>query len=126
MNRIWKPLLAIVSLFALGAVSGIAADRFHHRGTPQQILLQRVHDDPVGEIERRITLRPEQRAQISAILAKRQGAIDAVWSDTHIRLQATVDSVVSEIAAVLDPDQAEKFRAVARELHGGPPRGLHR
>ena len=125
MSRGWKPWLAIVSLFALGAVSGITADRFHHRGNQQRMRLQRVHDDPVGEIERRITLRPDQRAQISAILAKRQGAIDAVWSDTHVRLQATVDSVVAEIAAVLDAEQAEEFRALARELHG-QPRVIHR
>jgi hypothetical protein len=64
---------------------------------------------------------PDQRARIAGIFEKRQGSIDAVWSDTHVRLRATIDSVVNEIAAQLDPDQAAKFRRLADELHRGMP-----
>jgi hypothetical protein len=113
-----RTALAAVSLLVLGAVGGIAGDRhLAGRGSHATLPLSAVHHDPVGTIDRAIQLRPEQRTRIEAIFARRQPAIDAVWHHTHEQLQATVDSVVDEIAHELDPDQAERFRALADELH---------
>ncbi|MGH7471105.1 MAG: hypothetical protein ACRENP_24415 [Longimicrobiales bacterium] len=114
----WRIVLAASSLLALGAVAGVAVDRLmprHH--DPRMIRLARVHADPLGSIDRLVALRPEQRERIAAILKVRQSAVDDVWRDTHLRLQATIDSVLNEIAAVLDAEQAARFRAAARELH---------
>jgi len=119
----WRTVLAAVSLFAIGAASGVVADRLlHGRSTTSRARLLEVHRDPLAAVDRVVNLRPDQRPRVAAILEARQPAIDQVWRDTHVRLQATVDSVVSEIAAVLDSNQAERFRAAARELHGSQRR----
>ena len=124
--RSWKPFVAVISLLAIGAAIGVTFDRLHYRNANGHMgVMEEVQKDPLAAIDRAVDLRPEQRERVAAVLARRQGAVDAVWRDTHIRLQATIDSVVNDIAAVLDPDQAEKFRAAARELHGNP-RTMHR
>src|SRR5687768_928348 len=121
MIRPWKTMVAVVSLLAIGAASGVTFDRLHHRQSNRHMsMMEEVRKDPVGALDRRLGLSTDQRERVAAIIQQRQGAIDGVWRDTHIRLQATIDSVVNEIAAVLDPDQAETFRAAARELHGQP------
>jgi hypothetical protein len=110
--------VAASSLLALGAVAGVAVDRLlprHH--DPRAARLAAIHRDPLAAIDQLVQLRPEQRARVDAILRKRQAAVDDVWRDTHLRLQATIDSVLTEIAAVLDADQAARFLAAARELH---------
>jgi hypothetical protein len=121
-----RTVVAAASLVVLGAAMGVTADRLLHR-TPRVagFQLADVQADPLGTIDRLIQLRPEQRERVAAILEKRQSNIDAVWQETHTKLIATIDSVISEIAAVLDPDQAERFRAAARKLHGLPEE-LHR
>ena len=116
-NR-WRTALAAISSLVLGAAAGIAIDRLlqAHRSAGDRLLAE-VHHDPLGAIDRVVQLTPDQRARIAGILERRQPAIDAMWAETHVRLRATVDSVVSEIAAVLEPEQAARFRAAADEVH---------
>lgn len=120
-------VVAATALVVLGAAAGITADRLLHRrphvdavrlsdGTV--IRFSDVHADPIGTIDRAVGLRPEQRTRVAAILERRQADIVATWHEARMRLQGTVDSVIAEIAAELDPDQAERFRALADELHG--------
>jgi len=116
----WRTVLASGSLLIVGAAAGIAGDRLLHRqgGDDQLVLMERLRNDPLAVIDSLIPMRPEQREQVAAILEARQTAIDAVWHDTHNRLQATLDSVVDEIAVVLDQDQETRFRALIAEVHG--------
>jgi hypothetical protein len=117
----WRGWTAAAALLVAGAAGGVALERFlHHRQDPHSRLLEEVQRDPIGVMDRELNLRPGQREQVAAILSRRQGAIDAVWGDTHVRLRAAVDSVVSEIAAVLDTGQARRFRAFADEIHSRP------
>ena len=117
--RAW---LAVVALILLGAVGGVAFDRFHllpsHGGMSR--LHERLRRDPIGVMDRELHMTPEQRTHVAAILERRQKDIDAVWEDTHTRLKATIDSVVNEIAAELDSAQAVRFREVANKLHSTP------
>ena len=115
-----RAVLASLALLIIGAAAGITADRLLHRAPEQRVavLLSRVQTDAIGVIDERLDLRPDQRERVAAILERRQGAIDAVWRNTHIHLRATIDSVVEEIAAVLDSDQAVRFRTLADEVHG--------
>jgi Spy/CpxP family protein refolding chaperone len=117
----WKAWIAALALLVIGAAVGVTVDRFHHRsGSSGSSLHARVRRDPIGVIDRELNLRPEQRTRIAAILDQRQGNIDAVWRDMHVRLRATIDSVVEEIAAALDSSQAQRFRKLADELHNSP------
>jgi hypothetical protein len=125
-RSLWRTLIAIASLLVLGAVAGVAVDRIiqtHSRSGAIQ--LEHVSRDPLGAIDSALDLRPEQRTRVAAILETRQADIDRVWVETHVRLRAAIDSVVDEISAELDPDQAERFRKLADELHSGP-RGIPR
>jgi hypothetical protein len=117
----WRAWVAALALLILGAAAGVAVDRLHHRtGGPLSQLIAEVHRDPLGLMDRELHLTPDQRARIAVILERRQGTLDAFWEDTHVRLRATVDSTVSEIAAELDSSQAERFRRMADEIHSTP------
>ena len=115
----WRILVAAGSLLLLGAAAGVAADRAARmHGAPHVIDLTEVHTNPIGVIERVIELRPQQRARIEAILAARQGNLDDAWHQARAHMQALVDSVVAEIAAELDPDQAARFQDLVVQIHG--------
>jgi hypothetical protein len=122
----WQAAAAVLALLALGAVLGIAVDRFHVRGRDHATaLLAEIERDPMGVIEREITLRPEQRGPIRAILERYQATMDSVWRESNLRLRATVQGVVSDIAAQLDSAQAARFRALIEEIHGSPQSMFH-
>ncbi|MEO5618964.1 MAG: hypothetical protein ABIS67_14440 [Candidatus Eisenbacteria bacterium] len=119
--------MAVTALVVLGAAAGITADRLFYRrphvhpvrlsdGTV--IRLSDLQADPMGTIDRAVGLRPEQRSRVAAIIARRQSHFDATWHEARIRIQGTIDSLMTEIAAELDPDQAKRFRALHDELHG--------
>jgi hypothetical protein len=117
--------LAVVSLLIIGAAAGITADRtLHHGGGigKHAAQLAEVQKDPIGVMDREFHLRPDQKERIAAILAKRQADLDGAWEDARAHLNATLDSVINEIAAVLSPDQAKRFIERAHEIHGTPLR----
>src|SRR5262245_44642035 len=118
--RAW---LAALALLVLGAVLGITFDRFHVRGLghgSMSRLHEQLRHDPMAVIDRELHLSPEQRTRIAALLERRQHDINAAWEDVHVRLRATIDSVVNEIAAELDSAQAVKFRTTADRIHSTP------
>jgi hypothetical protein len=119
-------VLAAVALLVLGAALGITFDRFHVRSVPAQTGLFRLHDDPFSVMDSALVLRADQRDRVRAIIEARQQDIDGVWENTHHSLLAILDSVVIDLATVLDSAQMEKLRDLADVLHGGPPpRSLH-
>jgi len=117
--RAW---LAAVALVALGAVGGITVDRLHIRGRHGEMarLHQRLLEDPMAVIDRELDLTAEQRTRIGAILARRQESINGVWNAVHPHIRATIDSTMSEIAALLDSAQAERFRRLMDRIHRRP------
>lgn len=121
MNRSgWRAWVAAFALLALGAVLGITFDRFHVRGGPGSGLHDQVRRDPVGFMDRELSFTPEQRTRIAAIMERRQHQLDTVWQDTHNRLVATIDSLVTEISAELDSSQVPRFNALVDRLHSAP------
>lgn len=119
--------IALIALALLGAVAGVTADRLLHRPAQHHaarladgtvVRFADLHTDPAAAIERVLELRPSQRDRIAAILERRQAEVDAAWHEARSRMHATVESVIAEIEAELDPDQATRFRALADELHG--------
>jgi hypothetical protein len=127
-----RMVLVVGSLVTLGAATGVAADRvaqrhdidvtsmvMRHLGHGASASITELQHDPMKVIESRIQLTDEQRADIQAILDVRQGEIDKVWSEANQKLLETVMSVCDEIAAAMTPEQAEEFRALIEEMHGG-------
>jgi hypothetical protein len=117
----WRHWVSALGILVLGAAAGITADRVLHRsGNSHGRLLEEVRRDPVAVMQRELGLTPEQRTRVAAILESRQGHFDSIWADTHHRLAASLDSLVSEIAAVLDSSQVGRFRALVDEVHSAP------
>ena len=114
--RAW---ISAAALVALGAVAGITVDRLHIRGRHGEMarLHEQVRENPMAVIDRELDLTAEQRTRISAILARRQESIDGVWHQIHPRIRSTIDSTLSEIAALLDSAQAARFRGLMERIH---------
>ena len=127
MTRLgWKGWAAGLALLMIGAILGITVDRFHVRNSdPAGRLLAEVHRDPMAVVERELDLRPEQRGPIKAILDRHQSAVDSLWGESNSRLQATIQGVVTEIAAQLDSTQARRFRELLDEIHRSPQSLFH-
>jgi hypothetical protein len=123
----FKLLVVVASLLTLGAASGVAMDRaaqMHAGMSLAQFSRIHIHHDPLAVIEDAIDLRPDQRARVQAILATHQQELNAAWLEAHQRILATVNEVVADIDAVLDPAQSERFQQLVEELHG-PGSGAH-
>ena len=114
----WRVVVAALSIFVLGAAAGVAADRTLHRGTRVVAFQQMSPEARIETLGASLDLTPEQRTRILAIMRARQPAVDGVWRDARTRLDATVDSVVAEIAAVLEPHQQARYRELVDEVHG--------
>lgn len=121
--------IAVAALVLLGATAGVAADRLLYRRPPADavrlsdgtvVRLADMHADPIEVFDRALGLRAEQRTRVAAIHERRQADINAAWHEARTRLRATLDTVIAEIAAELDPDQADRFRALVKEWHGSP------
>ena len=117
--RAW---ISAAALVALGAVGGIAVDRFHIRGRHGEMarLHERLRENPMAVIDRELDLTAEQQTRIAAILTRRQESIDGVWHEIHPRIRSTIDSTMSEIAALLDSAQKERFRRLTDRIHHRP------
>lgn len=117
--RAW---ISAAALVALGAVGGITVDRLHIRGRHGEMarLHERLREDPMAVIDRELDLTAEQRSRIGAILARRQESIDGVWHQVHPRIRSTIDSTMSEIAALLDSAQSARFRRLMDRIHRLP------
>jgi hypothetical protein len=117
----WQAGAAALALLVIGAALGITVDRFHVRGSDRATaLLREIERNPMAVIEREVNLRPEQRAPIETILARYQGTLDSVWGAANHRVRATVEGVITDIAAQLDSTQARQFRALIDEIHSSP------
>lgn len=113
-----RRVLAIVSLLVLGAAAGITGDRMVQRhGLVGTVRFEDVHADPLRVMDEHFDLTQAQRTRVAAILARRQSDVDAAWHTARAHIATTVDSVVEEIAAVLDPADRPRFRALADSLH---------
>ena len=122
----WRAWAAALALLVLGAIIGIALDRFHLRPHDHaSAMLAEIERDPMAVLEREIGLRPEQRAPIGAILERWQATVDSVWGESNRQVRAAVGGVVNDIAAQLDSTQARRFQELINEIHNSPKSVFH-
>ena len=106
-------------IFVAGALAGAAGERVlrvddppkHARGGelrggpgPRRLLLDE-------QFAQELQLTPAQRAQIKAILDRRDVHAKHFWSEIEPRLKAAGDSTRAEIQKVLTAEQIEKLEA---------------
>lgn len=112
-----RSVVAATSLLVLGAVLGIGADRHLHGGASSSGNSLLTPHEALEELDRAANLRPAQRERIDSILDAHQTDVDAAWRTAQDHVGRTVQVVISDIEAILDPDQIAPFRALVERVH---------
>ena len=127
-------MLLLGVIFAAGAVVGVAVDRLD-LFTGGAAAAERA-DTATSESEERdgewrgrqttieafadeLGLTADQRAQIEAYLDHFRGGARMLQQEVRPRYRALMDSVRTEIEAVLTDEQVEGYRELLRQRHGG-------
>jgi len=116
-----KPILLIVLVFAAGFAAGVVTTRIVVRRFVRNAL---VHPDLVRnrveiELDRRLRLNPEQRAEVGRILVRTQTRIRALRQQFQPELADILRDAGDDISALLTPEQQrrfERFRAEREQL----------
>jgi hypothetical protein len=61
-------------------------------------------------VRNKLDLTDEQAAKVKEIVARRQKAIQAIRREMQPRIEKEVDGARDEVAALLDPEKARKWR----------------
>lgn len=118
-----RALLAVVSVFLIGAAAGVFVDR--------SILIPAYADVPaagvrghvppkhevLAELRAELGLSAEQSARVEEILAGRQGEVEKAWGEVHASLRRAMQQTTAEIETVLDSNQIERLRVWLAERH---------
>ena len=117
----WRATLAAISLVVIGGAAGVTLDRVwlmapgetgERADGPVDAQTEMVED-----LRAELALTPAQANEVGAILDRYQGHVTHTWETVSPNLRAAMDSVGSEIEAVLAPEQRERFRTWIREQH---------
>lgn len=113
--------LLLTLTFAAGAAAGAAADRLGvlpgaaRAGEVREGPERHVHGPGRTTIERfadELGLTEDQRGEIETILERHRASMREIWHEVRPRYRALVDSVRTEIEAVLTPEQVREYRAL--------------
>ena len=113
--------LAVIGIFALGVVFGVALSFVivHHAILPARMGPPREGPVPIERMTHELDLDSDQQEKIGAILER-----------GHQTMRGVLDETSRDIRALLRPDQQEKFDRMRPRspfphggLHGGPPPG---
>jgi len=116
----------LLFVFAAGALAGTAFERHHLGRVAASVSLLGENEVAIAEMREFLDLDDEQVAQIHAVLAQNQHTVQLMWEQFRPEVQAAMREVHLEIAALLRPDQAERFHRWI--LRHGPEQdspGLH-
>ena len=130
--------LGAISLVVVGITIGLLFDHlFLQRhlavllhGTPVAASIdaapELAHDVALASMAAYVGLDPEQTAAIDAIFAHHQQTVTVSWEELHWRLQEAIDSIESQIDAVLRPEQQQRFQRWVARHHPEGRAGVER
>ncbi len=117
-------LLAVLSIFVIGAVGGVVMDRTmlipaHAHATAAGVRheVPRHHDEVLVELRAELGLSAEQSRRVQEIFAAHQGEMEAAWAQVHANLQRATQQATTEIETVLDSAQIRRLHAWLAERH---------
>lgn len=122
MNKGTRAFIGAFALTALGFTMGIATDRLLLNGSTAVETPEEARTRLLDDLQTTVGLNNEQLRSVRIILSQNQEVISSAWETVQPQLRAAVDSVWTQINAVLDPEQAEKFHRWYAATHtiGGP------
>lgn len=116
-----KAAAGILLVFILGAATGaVVSHRFdcrqhdtagHHNATDSQGR----EDEIVARLTRKLDLDPSQQAAVRSIVHQDRLVIRDIRGQAQGRVQAIIEEGQKHIAALLRPEQQEKFRLLVEE-----------
>jgi len=116
----WPTVLLCLAIFVAGGVVGWGVTVIHvYRETlaalqhPEQL-----PDRVARRLQKRLDLTDEQALAVEAILRRRQGTLMEARAELMQRTGPQLDAMEDEIAAVMQPGQALRFREQFRRLRG--------
>ena len=116
--RRWKPILGVLLVFLLGALSGaVVYHRFGHQRV-EAVLSGRggaTVDLIVKRLSRSLDLDPAQRDQVRAIATETHRDIVEIRKPIQDQVEATLERSRVRVRAILRPDQQEKFDRIQAE-----------
>lgn len=112
--------LLLLLVFGAGVAGGVALDRRWldadgRDGRPED------HGPVIQRYADSLDLTPRQRARTDSIVARFRERMEEMWSEVEPRYRRMADSARREIEAVLEPEQAERYREILeqeRRRHG--------
>jgi Spy/CpxP family protein refolding chaperone len=117
MTISWKqaaPAFA-VGLLAGALLSFWAPRGLMHRGFHGYDMEHRQHE-LLERFSRKLSLTPEQRTKVGAILEEKGRKMKSLWQDTRPKFDEVRKSTSAEIRALLTPEQQTKFDALQQKM----------
>jgi hypothetical protein len=118
-----RALLAVVSVFVMGAVAGVVLDRSilvppnadaRVAGAGHDV---RRNHQVLAELRAELGLSAEQTARVGEILAGHKDEMEAAWAEVHANVRRAMQEATAEIESVLDSAQVERLRVWLAERH---------
>ncbi len=99
-------------LIGVGVSGHLLWYRLLHGGPTPERLSRRITE----RLTDRLDLSEEQEAQVRRILAGHRRRLSEIIEDTHPRMDQEIERLQAEVAAVLTPEQAERWREQIRRM----------
>ncbi|MFN8646809.1 MAG: hypothetical protein U0104_08605 [Gemmatimonadales bacterium] len=112
----WKAMvLLLLAALAGAAVGSVVTSRMHgeHRDGARG---HRGSDWYVELLDRELQLTPGQRDSVVQVLARHRGAMDSLWADVGVRMDAMRQAIRADVRTVLTPAQRERYAALTARL----------
>jgi Spy/CpxP family protein refolding chaperone len=111
--KIW---LAVLGVFVLGAVTGVALDRAYHlKASGHGMAEQHDRENFLETLQHRLDLNEQQATQVRAIMDETRNEYRQLRADMRPRYDASRQKARTRIRALLTPEQQQKFDAMTAE-----------
>ncbi|NUQ62327.1 MAG: hypothetical protein HUU20_07550 [Pirellulales bacterium] len=117
-RRRWLTLLLAIVVFASGFVVGAGATLVVVRDRLIRAIRNpdAAPEEITAKLKRSLDLSESQAEQVEATVRERQLALQEIRREVQPRVEAEIDLLEERIAAVLGPEQKEKWHALVRRM----------
>lgn len=116
MTSTWKAGAMLVLATLVGGAAGSALTRSSDACKSTTQKSNAPGEGFVALLTEELALTPSQQDSVRAVLARRQGAMDALWEEIRPRVDSVRTIIRSEIAPHLTAEQQPKFAALTARL----------
>ena len=119
----WLVRAAAVAIFLLGFAAGALAPAAYRAWAPDRSAQDR-RQDRFEQMSERLSLSPEQRAQVQQIFGETRSQLEALRKESESRVAEIRRQADERLQKILTPEQWQQFQQ-SREERGGRGRRGH-